>query len=463
MAVGQIIVFEDRQAGDLYPATLTRPSFAITCGGYRLWELLVNWDLPMTAWVRPHLEVIVREDFLVPLAKQRGQTPPDNGHGSGSLASSADAPVLLVNASLVPGVSIVRRLRQWAQEGQPAVVRSGDRVAAAVVPGPAALQGLTLAQLSRGFLNPMPGDVEEPAELSGELSAELLHRSAERALPEPLGRLAEAPLELPLLHYPHEIIRYHLEIFQESLQDRLAKGTYEQPRPGVFVAPGVKLPDPLVTETSEGPIVIESGTKIGSYAYLSGPVLIGANSKVLEHAALKDHVVLAHTTKVGGEVEASIIEPYSNKQHHGFLGHSHLGSWINLGAGTSNSDLKNTYGEVNLNFNGRKLPTKMQFMGCVIGDYAKTAINTSIFTGKLIGPGSLIYGFVTTNVPSFVNYARSFGQQTEIPLEVVLATQGRMFARRQRIQRGCDMQLLRDVFQMTANERLQLAEEPLSL
>ena len=65
----------------------------------------------------------------------------------------------------------------------------------------------------------------------------------------------------------------------------------------------------------------------------------------------------------------------------------------------------------------------MQFVGAIIGDYAKTAINTGIFTGKTIGACSMVYGFVTTNVPSFVNYARLFGQVTEAPVEVMVATQ----------------------------------------
>jgi glucose-1-phosphate thymidylyltransferase len=173
-------------------------------------------------------------------------------------------------------------------------------------------------------------------------------------------------------------------------------------------------------------------------------------------------VSLGHTTKIGGEIEASVIEPYTNKQHHGFLGHSYLGSWINLGAGTCNSDLKNTYGQVKMEYRGQQVATGMQFLGCIMGDYAKTAINTGIFTGKTIGCCSMVYGFVTTNVPSFVNYARLFGQVTELPPEVMVATQQRMFARRSVQQRPCDVQLLNAMFELTRHER-QLAGEPLSL
>ena len=177
---------------------------------------------------------------------------------------------------------------------------------------------------------------------------------------------------------------------------------------------------------------------------------------------LKHAVAVGQTTKIGGEVEASIIEPYSNKQHHGFLGHSYLGSWVNLGAGTCNSDLKNTYGNVNVEYRGRKVATGMQFVGTIIGDYSKTAINTGIFTGKTIGVGSMVYGFVTTNVPSFVNYARLFSQVSEAPVEVLVATQRRMFERRSVTQRPCDIQLLHDMHTLTAHER-QLAGETLSI
>jgi glucose-1-phosphate thymidylyltransferase len=188
---------------------------------------------------------------------------------------------------------------------------------------------------------------------------------------------------------------------------------------------------------------------------------------VAEHASVKHNVALGHTTKLGGEVTDSIIEPFSNKQHHGFIGHSYLGRWVNLGAGTCTSNLKNTYGSINMEYGGRKVATGMQFLGCIVGDYAKAAINTGIFTGKTIGVCSMLYGFVTTNVPAFVNYARSFGQISEVPVEVMIATQARMFARRGVEQRLCDIELLEAVFRLTAPQRAaggqRLSDEPLSL
>jgi glucose-1-phosphate thymidylyltransferase len=282
-----------------------------------------------------------------------------------------------------------------------------------------------------------------------------LHNSVVEHLP-PAGA------SLALFDHPHDVVRYNLETIASSLDHRLAGGGYREIAEGVFAAEGAALGQYCVTDTSKGPVLLDVGATVGPYSFLRGPAYLGPRSRVIEHSAIKDAVSIGHTTKIGGEIEASIVEPYTNKQHHGFLGHSYLGSWINLGAGTSNSDLKNTYGNVKMDYRGESVATGMQFVGCMMGDYAKTAINTGIFTGKTIGCCSMVYGFVTTNVPSFVNYARSFGQVTELPPEVMVATQQRMFSRRNVEQREADIALLHAMFDLTRHER-QLAGEPLAL
>ncbi len=234
---------------------------------------------------------------------------------------------------------------------------------------------------------------------------------------------------------------------------RLAHEAFTERADGIFVRGEASVGQYAVVDNSAGPILLDNGVQVGPFCYLSGPVFAGAGTRVIEHAALKDGVALGHTVKIGGEVEASVIEPYTNKQHHGFLGHSYLGSWINLGAGTCNSDLKNTYGKINIQYGNTKVASNMQFLGCFIGDYSKTAINTSIFTGKVIGVCSMMYGFVTSNVPSYVNYARLFGQTSLLPADVMINTQQRMFARRKVEQRECDKQLIRDMYDLSADER----------
>jgi UDP-N-acetylglucosamine diphosphorylase / glucose-1-phosphate thymidylyltransferase / UDP-N-acetylgalactosamine diphosphorylase / glucosamine-1-phosphate N-acetyltransferase / galactosamine-1-phosphate N-acetyltransferase len=400
-----VILFEDELVDQLYPATLGRPAFQVSCGSYRLIDLANRLGNGPRAVVRPHMRGVLAADcpYLFTPLEQQPQT------------------TLFLNARLVPAIGLIERLKTLISSGRQGVVRSGNSVAAALI-GP---------ELS------LPQSDASPDELSSWFEG--LH-------------LAPLEMELPLLEYPHDLIRWNMQILEENLADRIAHGDYREISDGVFAASGAELGQYCVADAANGPVVLEQDAAVGPFCYLSGPVHIGAHCRVIEHAALKDFVTLGHTCKIGGEVEASIIEPFTNKQHHGFLGHSYLGSWINLGAGTSNSDLKNTYGTVNMEYRGQKVDSGMQLLGCVIGDYAKTAINTSIFTGKTIGVCSMVYGFVTTNVPSFANYARSFGQITEAPPEVMITTQARMFARRNIKQRPCDVQLIRDMYALTRHE-----------
>ena len=409
-----VILFEDSHVDRLFPITAGRPAFAITCGGYRLIDLIKDGCGAAAYLVRPHLRAVVMADCPPPVPLKSGSHP-----------------ILWLNAAIVPSVSVLGCIKQLTASGQPGIVWADDQIAAAITPAAS------------------PPDAKQ-------MTFEHLHRYLTQL------NLPRLEVDIPLLAYPHDVIRQHLKIIRENLDHRLKHGSYREVADGVFCAGESCLGQYLVTKTNDGPILLEEGVSVGPFCFLTGPAYIGRGARINEHSALKDAVCLGHTTKVGGEVEASIIEPYSNKQHHGFLGHSYLGSWINLGAGTCNSDLKNTYGEVNMEYYGRKVPSGMQFVGCIMGDYAKSAVNTSIFTGKVIGAGSLLYGFVTTNVPSFVNYARSFGQITEIPVDVLISTQARMFSRRSVTQRECDIQLLHDMYHLTRRER-QIADEPLSL
>lgn len=413
-----VVVFEDALVAQLDPIAIGKPAFAISCGGRRLLEALVPLGR-LHAYVRAHLRQVVEADFR--------EVSLSGGFGAGAL--------LAVNARLAPTIANLKALSELAASGGPGIVQHGNAVLAAM------LDADSTAQLSR---SPQP------------LEAAIRTMS-----------LPNVEASLTAFEYPHDVLRYHLTSFSENLSARLDKETYRQTADGVFLAPDATIGSYVTTDTTNGPIVLEAGATVGPYCYLRGPIHLGAGTRVLEQAVLKDSVATGHTVKIGGEVEASIIEPFTNKQHHGFLGHSYLGSWINLGAGTCNSDLKNTYGTVNMEYRGRKVNTGMQFIGAIIGDYAKTAINTGIFTGKTVGACSMVYGFVTTNVPSFVNYARLFGQVTEAPVEVMVSTQRRMFARRGVEQRPCDIQLLHDMHALTTHERQALGEslsiEPLSL
>lgn len=412
-----IVVVEDTGVRRLYPITIGRPAYSITCATYQLMDWLpkLGGDA-VKGIVRPHLREIQRLD-----------TP----HLTGPL--NPDSPwTFVINARLVPSIENYELLRRFAEHQAPGMVKLDQwTIAAAMIP---------------------------TSSLSFNSDDELLVSIERFYNTEPTNH--DFPLRA--FEYPHDVVRENLNTFSSNLEYRIAHGNYHEIADGVFVEGNVTMSDFIVSNAKNGPIVIDDGSAIGPFCFLRGPVHIGRNCRINEHAVIKDSVSIAHTIKIGGEIESSIIEPYSNKQHHGFLGHSYLGSWINLGAGTCNSDLKNTYGEVKMEYEGEKVATGMQFIGCIIGDYAKSAINTSIFTGKLIGAGSMLYGFVTTNVPSFVNYARAFGQVTESPPSILELTQKRMFARRNVEQRPCDIQLIYDMYELTRTER-QISEEPLML
>ncbi len=414
-----IVVFEDAGVSQLFPVTIGRPAFTITCATFTLLDWLPLFGSSVRTVVRPHLRAI--ETLDRPQATDK--LNPDNEW------------TLAINARMVPSVENFQKVKSLLNRHEVCVVKCDEwSNSAALIP---------------------TNQLEDSSD-------EALFVSIEKLCSDPAT--VEVDLDLPLFVYPHDIVRFNLSTFKENIEYRVQKDgeRYQEIADGVFVGGDVTISDFVVTNTHNGPIIIEDGSMIGPFCFLRGPIYIGPNCRINEHAAIKDEVSIAHTIKIGGEIEGSVIEAYSNKQHHGFLGHSYLGSWINLGAGTCNSDLKNTYGEVNMVYGGERVSTGMQFVGCIMGDYAKTAINTSIFTGKLIGAGSMLYGFVTTNVPSFTNYARSFGQVTESPPGILELTQKRMFARRNVPQRPEDIQLIYDMYELTRSER-QISEEPLNL
>jgi len=173
----------------------------------------------------------------------------------------------------------------------------------------------------------------------------------------------------------------------------------------VWLGEGCKLAPGVVLDATEGPIVLDENVKIMANAVLVGPVYVGKNSTIKIGAKIYEGTSIGPVCKIGGEVEESIFQAYSNKQHDGFLGHSYLGEWINLGADTNNSDLRNDYDPVSMYFypENKKIDTGCQFVGVVIGDHSKTGINCTINTGVVIGVGSNVVGsdLIINHVPSY--------------------------------------------------------------
>jgi UDP-N-acetylglucosamine diphosphorylase/glucosamine-1-phosphate N-acetyltransferase len=167
-------------------------------------------------------------------------------------------------------------------------------------------------------------------------------------------------------------------------------------------------------------------------------------------------VSIGNVCKVGGEVEDLIMMSYSNKQHEGFIGHAYLGSWINLGADTNCSDLRNNYGFVKSYVQGEPINTRAQFLGLVMGDHSKSGINTMFNTGTVVGVSCNIYGagFPSKNLTSFTWGGKDDLQTYEI--NKCIDTAKVVMARRKIEFTKTDETLLRKIFGITKDERLKI-------
>lgn len=163
---------------------------------------------------------------------------------------------------------------------------------------------------------------------------------------------------------------------------------------GAHVEPGV------VFDVRHGVVVLEEGVQVRSGTRLEGPLFVGTGSIMLGGAIR--HSAIGPRCRVHGEMSTSVMLGYSNKSHDGFVGHSVIGQWVNLGAGTITSNLKNTYGEVRLDLPGARLATGRMNLGTLFGDHAKTAIGTLLSTGAVVGAGANVVGSTVRRwVPPF--------------------------------------------------------------
>jgi len=159
-----------------------------------------------------------------------------------------------------------------------------------------------------------------------------------------------------------------------------------------WVADSAKFGPGVVLDTEGGQVAIAAGAVIRPGAIIVGPAYVGPNSTVLDRAVIRPNTIIGPHCKVAGEVAGTTFQGYSNKAHDGFLGDSWIGEWVNLGAGTTNSNLLNTYAEViaRATPDGPNERTGEQFLGAIIGDHVKTAICTRIMTGAVIHTGSML-------------------------------------------------------------------------
>lgn len=273
--------------------------------------------------------------------------------------------------------------------------------------------------------------------------------------------------DISLIKYPWELVNangneiendFVLVTNKAQRNDLKKKSSVEfKNKKRIFISKDASIEPFVFLDASDGPIYIGKNAKIMSHSSIQGPAFIGESSIIKMHASIYHNTSIGEVCKVGGEVEHSIIHSYSNKQHEGFLGHSYLGRWINIGASTNNSDLKNNYENISVHINGKNVNTGLQFVGLIMGDHSKTAINTMFNTGTIIGVSCNIFGagFTPRYIPSF-----SWGGSDSLKtynLDKALEAAKLIMERRKQNLSDAETNLLRKVFEMTAEERSQKA------
>ncbi len=334
-------IFFDDGRGAIAPLRDLRPVFGVRTGALTTLRRLEK-ALPARAvalFVRPELAAITTETHGLPV-----NTVPD-----------LDGPVLLINGRCPLPLDVIGGL----EPGQAAVEqRSGDLIAACVEPGVAGAvlggetPGLDTIAVHDHVLIDRPWHVRTFRDACLGIDLGLLLGGP--AGPEPTGccLIGDHPLH---------------------------------------VAAGAHVFPASVFDTSSGPIVVADGATVRPRSTVIGPAFIGRGATVLDGALIKANTAIGPVCKVAGEIGGTIIQGYSNKGHDGHLGDAWLGEWVNLGAGTTNSNLLNTYGEVTAvaEPGAPRERTGETFFGCVLGDHVKTAIGTRIMTGAIVHTGAM--------------------------------------------------------------------------
>ena len=364
----RIVVYEDLGVENLEPLALSRPAFDLRCGAASLLDRQRRYTAAtaVSVVVRPFLAAFTALLHPELSVNGRGERSALAGRFEDGLAAGTR---LLVNARWLPPAGTVPPPRS------PHIGLVGEQVAYVALP-------------------PEPLPDGSPAAVADYIEG-CRQRLPVRAAG---GRMID---------YLWDLIEANAEALEQDYEDWKGHGVPSAaavvgPRERLVVKTGARL-DPLVAiDTTAGPVLIDQGAVVRSFSVLEGPCYVGAGTQVL--GARVRSSALGPCCKVGGEVEASIIHGYSNKAHDGFVGHSYVGEWVNLGAGTQISDLRNDYGPVTVPVAGRKVNTGLTKVGAFLGDHSKTGLGVLVNTGTAVGPvGHLLASgsLLPKEVPAF--------------------------------------------------------------
>lgn len=276
--------------------------------------------------------------------------------------------------------------------------------------------------------------------------------------------LLKKEIKADYITYPWDLVKHNgkqlvsdfnliVDKKKEQINGKIYEGAVLVNKENIFIGEDALIKPNVVLDAEDGPIYIDKGAKIFPNAVIEGPSYIGKKSMVKIGAKIYENTSIGEVCKVGGEVEDSIIHSYSNKQHDGFLGHAYLGSWVNLGADTNNSDLKNNYGSVKVVINDEQVDSGSMFVGLTMGDHSKSSINTMFNTGTVVGVSSNVFGsgFPPKYVPSFTWGGSD--SLTSYALDRSIEVAKRVMERRHIDFTEIDERIFRKVFDLTKEER----------
>jgi UDP-N-acetylglucosamine diphosphorylase/glucosamine-1-phosphate N-acetyltransferase len=415
--IDSICIFEGIYYERLLPIVYFRPTYDLRCGILSLREKIArNYeDIPISLHSRAYLAEYVRQrnpEFKV--NELEGQN------------------CLFINGRVIADKDFGKKI---PPSGSDKLYVNGDTIIAARV------SGQKLQQLKKAM-----NDLLTVSDFSG---------------------LVKEEVDVEVVNFPWDLIKFNSQELVEDYEIltsgrnkpedvKIHEGSYLIEKDRIFIDSGSVIHPTAVLDASDGPVYIGKNVMILPHATIQGPAYIGDNSTIKIGAKLYHNTNIGRVCKVGGEIEDSVIHSYSNKQHDGFLGHSYLGSWVNLGADTNNSDLKNNYGSIKVYVGNELVDTGLQFVGLCMGDHSKTAINTAFNTGTVVGVCCNIFGagFPSRNMPSFTwGGAESL---TTYDLEKSIDVAKRVEARRDVEMTKVAENLFRKVFDLTKEDRRRL-------
>jgi UDP-N-acetylglucosamine diphosphorylase/glucosamine-1-phosphate N-acetyltransferase len=430
-----LCVFEDERYRNFFPLSLARPVFNLAIGTQSLRGRLVDELSPeaLALLCRPYLAGV--------LAEEEGGDAARPVH----INALPEGDILFLNGRLLTYGAELRELCQ-SLKGNVVLEKMGT-IAAARLAGPqaAALASYVGGALSDAAVEKAVQEIKRISAAEGARSRDGDDgREATRA--KALAKWARdsgvklQETNVRLLAHSWQLIGENRSSIVDDFQKNPMRGTAPETQlfkgvelineNDIVIGEGVDVLSGTVLDASEGAILIANNVRIEPNAIIYGPCAIGEGSIVRGGAKIGHGTTIGRQCKVGGEIEECVFASFSNKQHDGFMGHSYVGSWVNIGAGSCTSDLKNNYGLVRSWCAGRMRDTGRRFLGSTIGDHSKIAIGSRLNTGTVVGFNANVFSvaFPPRFVPSFA--WRLEPEFSRFELEAAIETAGLMMDRR---------------------------------